>query len=46
LTKYKEPKRERIKYNIEIEDLKNQINFMKEELDKKDKLISKLKSKK
>ena len=45
LTKYKEPEREKIKFDIEIRELKNKIILLKEDLDRKDRVISRLKSK-
>jgi len=45
LTKYKEPERDKIKFDIEIRDLKNKIILLKEDLDRKDRVISRLKSK-
>jgi len=44
LTKYKKPKGEKIWYEIEINELKNKINFLEKELENKDKKISELKS--
>ncbi len=46
LTKYREPKREKIKFDIEIRELKNKIILLKEDLDRKDRIISRLKSEK
>ena len=45
LTKSKEPEREKIKYDIEIRDLKNKIILLKEDLDRKERVISRLKTK-
>lgn len=45
LTKSKEPEREKIKYDIEISDLKNKIILLKEDLDRKERVINRLKTK-
>ncbi len=45
LSKYKRPKRDKIKNDIEIQDLENKITLLKEDLDRKDGIISRLKSK-
>jgi len=46
LTKYKEPKRDKIKYDIEIHELKNKIALLNEELERKDRIISRMKPEK
>ena len=45
LTKYRKPETEKIKNNIEINELRNKISFLEKELERKDRIINKLKSK-
>jgi chromosome segregation ATPase len=45
LAKFKEPERNKIKHEIEISGLKNEIIYLKEELDRKDRILKRLKSK-
>ena len=45
LTKYRKPETEKIKNNIEINELRNKISFLEKELERKDRIISRLKSK-
>ena len=46
LTKYKKPRGEKIKYEIELNELKNKVIFLEIELENKDRKISELKSQK
>jgi len=45
LTKYRKPETEKIKNRIEINELRNKISFLEKELERKDRIISRLKSK-
>jgi len=44
LNKYKVSQKDKIMYDIEMSELQNKINFLEEELEKKDKIINDLKS--
>ena len=46
LTKYRKPETEKIKNNIEINELRNKISFLEKELERKDRIISEFRSKK